>query len=140
MYTVVMPVKSDRSLDTAAYVAGLPDSETDVEVIVLNVFEEFEVTDETGVVRSKDLYEDATVPNSVTEVAEYLEDHDVDVTVRREHGDPVEEILRVSNEADADTIAIAGRRRSPTGKAIFGSVAQRVLLESDRPVTVMTSD
>ena len=140
MYTIVLPVEGDRGLDAAAYAAGLPDSDTDVEVVVLSVFREFSATDEGGIVRSDDLFEEVDLPSIVEEVVAALEDEGVDVTVRREHGDPVEEILRVADEVDANTIAMVGRERSPTGKAIFGSTTQRVVLEADRPVTVMTGE
>jgi len=140
MYTVLMPVKSDRSLEAVEYVTGLPESESTVEVVVCSVFEEFKAADEAGVVRSSDLYEETDLPNSVVEVAQALEDAGIDVTVRREHGDPVDEIVRIAREIDADTIAIAGRNRSPTGKALFGSVAQSVILDSDRPVTVLRQE
>lgn len=137
MYTVLMPVKSDRSLEAADYVAALPDSESTVEVVLLSVFEEFEAADEAGVVRSSDLYEETDLPAHVVEVAESLEERGIDVTVRREHGDPTDEIVRIAREVDADTIAMAGRDRSATGKILFGSVIQGVILESDRPVTVL---
>ncbi|ELY55035.1 universal stress protein [Natronolimnohabitans innermongolicus] len=137
MYTILMPVKSERSLEAADYVAALPNSTETVEVVVLSVFEEFEAADEAGVVRSADLYDEVDLPSEVTDVARALEDRGIDVTVRREHGDPVAEILRVAEEVDADTIAMAGQDRSPTGKVLFGSVIQSVLLESDRPVTVL---
>lgn len=53
-------------------------------------------------------------------------------------GEPTEEILAVAGERDARYVVIGGRRRSPVGKALFGSTTQEVLLESDRPVvTVM---
>lgn len=140
MYTVVIPIAGGRGLDAAAYAAALPDSEDAVEAVVLNVFEEFEVADEAGVVRSADLYDESEIPPEVQEAAAFLGERGVDVTVRREHGDPLEEILRVAEAVDADTIAVTARRRSPTGKAVFGSTTQQLILESDRPVTVLTGE
>lgn len=44
--------------------------------------------------------------------------------------------LNAADEYDCDHVFIAGRRRSPTGKAIFGDWVQRVLLNFDGLVTV----
>ncbi|OVE83235.1 universal stress protein [Natronolimnobius baerhuensis] len=49
-------------------------------------------------------------------------------------GDPAEEILKHAGGVDARYIVIGGRSRSPVGKALFGSVTQSVLLDSDCPV------
>ena len=55
----------------------------------------------------------------------------------RRCGDPATEILDTADEVDADLIALAGRRkRSPAGKALFGSTTQAVILETDRSVLV----
>ena len=45
-----------------------------------------------------------------------------------------EEILEVAQEHRADLLVIGLRRRSPVGKLLMGSTAQRVLLEAACPV------
>ena len=49
-------------------------------------------------------------------------------------GDVADEVLRVAQEADASVIVIGLRKRSPVGKLLMGSSAQRILLDADRPV------
>lgn len=49
-------------------------------------------------------------------------------------GDAGDEVLRIAREVDASVIVIGLRRRSPVGKLLMGSSAQRILLEADRPV------
>lgn len=58
------------------------------------------------------------------------------VIEENEHADAV---LDTAAEHDCDHVFITGRRRSPTGKAIFGDAAQRVILNFDGLVTVKTS-
>ncbi|MBO3102854.1 universal stress protein [Cellulomonas fengjieae] len=48
--------------------------------------------------------------------------------------DPADEILDRARISGADLIVIGVRRRSPVGKLLLGSTAQRVLLEADAPV------
>lgn len=52
-------------------------------------------------------------------------------------GDPAEAVLEYSREADADYIVVSGRKRSPVGQAVFGSVTQKLLLEAERPVVAV---
>ncbi len=49
-------------------------------------------------------------------------------------GDASERILEYADEHDARYVVVGTRKRSPTGKAVFGSVSQSVLLNSDVPV------
>ena len=48
--------------------------------------------------------------------------------------DPAEDLVNVASEVSADLIIIGLRRRSPVGKLILGSNAQRVLLDAPCPV------
>jgi nucleotide-binding universal stress UspA family protein len=48
--------------------------------------------------------------------------------------DPAEDLIGVADELDAELIVIGLRRRSPVGKLILGSNAQRVLLDAACPV------
>lgn len=71
-----------------------------------------------------------------------LEDFDFDrvETVGRV-GDPADQVHAVAEDLDASYVVIGGRKRSPTGKAIFGSQTQSILLNADRPVvTVMEGE
>jgi nucleotide-binding universal stress UspA family protein len=68
-----------------------------------------------------------------------LGDLDVETSAVGRVGEKGDEILAVADELDADHIFMAGRKRSPTGKAIFGDVTQRIILEFDGAVTVVTT-
>ena len=56
--------------------------------------------------------------------------------VRRiDHGtDPAEEILGLIREVDARMLVIGLRHRTPVGKLLLGSTAQRLLLDAPCPV------
>lgn len=71
---------------------------------------------------------------------EIIADLDVEWTALGAVGDKADETLGVAAEERCDHIFVGGRRRSPSGKAIFGDDAQKVLLNFDGPVTVVTSD
>lgn len=48
--------------------------------------------------------------------------------------DPTDDLIQVAENHNASLIVIGLRRRSPIGKLVLGSNAQRVLLEADCPV------
>ncbi|TYP88924.1 universal stress protein [Blastococcus xanthinilyticus] len=58
----------------------------------------------------------------------------LDLRQEEHSGDAADEVLRVARDVDASVIVIGLRRRSPVGKLLMGSSAQRILLDADRPV------
>jgi nucleotide-binding universal stress UspA family protein len=54
--------------------------------------------------------------------------------------DPAEDLIAVANETGADFIVIGLRRRTPVGKLILGSNAQRILLEAPCPVLAVKAE
>ncbi|WP_350227084.1 alpha/beta fold hydrolase [Barrientosiimonas endolithica] len=54
--------------------------------------------------------------------------------------DPAEDIIAVSEKEGVDLIVIGLRRRTPVGKLILGSNAQRILLDAACPVLAVKAD
>jgi len=74
--------------------------------------------------------------SQLSEVQSVLKEADVEHDVRQlvRGMDPAEDLVNVAGEVDAELIVIGLRRRSPVGKLILGSNAQRVLLDAPCPV------
>jgi nucleotide-binding universal stress UspA family protein len=49
-------------------------------------------------------------------------------------------VVALAEELDADLVIVGGRKRSPAGKAVFGSTAQEIMLESPCPVTFVRGE
>lgn len=134
MYRILMPVDADegRSRAQARFATSLPGDADDVLVRVLFVFsdEGEDLPDELSRYKSADRI------GSVRRATEHLEDAGIEVEIAEESGKPAQLILEAADDFEADLILLGGRKRSPVGKAIFGSVAQSVILETDRPVAV----
>jgi nucleotide-binding universal stress UspA family protein len=71
----------------------------------------------------------------IAEIEDRLRDAGIDVTVRHETvPDIADAVLGAANEVDAALIVVGVRRRTPVGKVLLGSVAQRVILDAECPV------
>ena len=53
--------------------------------------------------------------------------------------DPADDLIQVAQDVSADFIVIGLRRRTPVGKLILGSNAQRILLDAPCPVLAVKS-
>jgi nucleotide-binding universal stress UspA family protein len=81
---------------------------------------------------------DAELETVKRELTEAGVDHEVRQIVRGM--EPVEDLIAVAEETQADFIVIGLRRRTPVGKLILGSNAQRILLDAPCPVLAVKAD
>ena len=77
---------------------------------------------------------------TIRELGDALDEAGVDYDVAGRVGDHGDAIVSLAGDADADLAVVGGRQRSPTGKAVFGSTAQTVLLSAPCPVTFVRGD
>jgi nucleotide-binding universal stress UspA family protein len=79
---------------------------------------------------------DVASAEAVRQMTERASTGGVELEVRQaaHSGEVADEVLRVAQETDASVIVIGLRKRSPVGKLLMGSSAQRILLDADRPV------
>jgi len=142
MYHVLMAIDGDeeRLAKQVDAVRDLPGRD-EVSVTVMYVHEKVDVPpDEAGSRVIESINEDIDslqgVPDTLEQARAELAELGIEVEVSTGKGDPAAVILDTAADIDANAICVAGRRPSPVGKAMFGSVTQSIILESERPVIV----
>lgn len=143
MYRILVAVDEDEEraaaqVDTLLSLPGDPD---ELSATVLHVYEGIETQpDEAGPQLLEEITESLPdvrdPPASVELVEDRLAGAGVATNRREMAGSPADAIVGVAAELDADAVLLGVRKRSPVGKAVFGSVSQRVILEADRPVII----
>lgn len=115
-------------------------------VVVVHVMSDNEFTSRRE--NRSDYYQD----DAVADAAEYAQERaeaalDIDdlrtvtgIETDGTVGDPATLLLEKGTEHDARYIVIGGRKRTPVGKVIFGSVTQSILLDSNVPVVTVTDE
>jgi nucleotide-binding universal stress UspA family protein len=113
----------------------------DAEVVLTHVFDETEfdgIREKLGVDRDSE----GSTPDAVAErhtttraLSAALSEAGVQHSIRGAVGDLATEVVETAEGLEADRVVVGGRQRSPTGKAVFGSVAQDVMLSAPCPVT-----
>ncbi|MDD3815917.1 MAG: universal stress protein [Desulfocapsaceae bacterium] len=78
-----------------------------------------------------------TAKSYLKEVQTKLEQQGIVVSTRIMQGPPVEAILTVATQENADLIAIASHGRSGLGRVFYGSVAAGILQRVDRPLLII---
>ena len=146
MYRVLVAIDEDRTRaeQVADAVATLAQAVEEFEAIIVHVFQEINVPPQVAIHQPTDDYEEMLdelreAPPTIQQVVERLEPTNADIEVIVTEGNPAEQIIELSEEENVDGVFISGRKHSPTGKVLFGSVTQSVLLNTDIPVTVAGS-
>lgn len=150
MYRILLPVDKNesRARAQAEAVLELPVVAGDLAVDIVHVHDDISTTDASwaaGESFSETYAEEMTeivrntdrIPSSVETAVEILESNNLEYAVHERSGKPVEKILKFAAELGSDAIILGVSRRSPVGKVLFGSVVQAVILDTDRPVTVV---
>jgi nucleotide-binding universal stress UspA family protein len=76
---------------------------------------------------------------TVRELRDAFDGSGIDIAVRGGVGEHGATVVEIAESVGADMVFVGGRRRSPTGKAVFGSTAQEVMLGAPCPVTFVRS-
>jgi nucleotide-binding universal stress UspA family protein len=110
----------------AAFTAALQEAQRRTErLVVLN-------SPRSGAPVSADVAPDSVVQEMTARAQ--ADGVELDLRQAPHSGEIADEVLRVAQETDASVIVIGLRKRSPVGKLLMGSSAQRILLDADRPV------
>lgn len=113
----VVVAYADTPPGHAAVAAAVAESAREQEAVVL-----------VPAVRGDDLPELADLERRWPEAAGRIE------VARGDLGDPSDAVVQVAQRRDARLVVLGLRARTPVGKLVFGSTAQRILLDATCPV------
>lgn len=125
---VGLDIDEDRARAQASTIESLPGSTDEITAILAHVFQENP--------EGRSVQQLAGVRHAATA----FDEGGVDYEYYETSGDPASELIAAADEMDVDMICLAGRKRTPTGKVLFGSVTQSVILGTDRPVVTVSPD
>ncbi|WP_339102671.1 universal stress protein [Haloterrigena salinisoli] len=130
MFRILVGLDTDenRARAQASTIESLPGSSDEITAVLAHVFQEnpegLSVQQLAGVRHAATVFDESGVDYEYYETS----------------GDPASELIAAADEMEVDMICLAGRKRTPTGKVLFGSVTQSVILGTDRPVVTVSPD
>ena len=134
---ILAAVSGDGRPDRVVTVADELAEAFDDELVVLHVMSEDELERRRD---EREYYVDQAVEDAAKTAGWVVGgtiDDDEAVRLEGRVGEPADEISGLSEEMDARYVVVGGRKRTPVGKAVFGSVTQSVLLNTDCPVVTV---
>lgn len=147
---LVVTDPSDRAPELIREAGELAEAEG-VPLRVLTVVSEEEFQNDSEVIGSIADVEGENYSMTATEYAESVANSAIsdllsDLSIETEavgrtvtdDDDRANTILSVADDKSCDYIFLIGQRRRPTGKAVFGDTAQRVILNFDQYVVTLT--
>ncbi|WP_340098682.1 universal stress protein [Salinibaculum salinum] len=139
--SILVAVAGDDESRVEKYVETIETlkGENDLSVDILHVYSEDDIEriEEMYDIGSREKHQlgNAAKHNTaVSNLIDGLRARDIDFTTYGAIGDAGTEVIELAREQDVDFVLIGGRKRSPTGKALFGSTAQDILLNASMPV------
>ncbi len=101
---------------------------------------EFRSLERTSYERTGETIDVSELEAAATEIAREAVVDGVDCTPVGLVGNPAQRVLEYGRDQDARYLVVGGRKQSPVGKALFGSVTQSILLNADRPVVTVMAE
>ncbi|UHH27193.1 universal stress protein [Halobacterium noricense] len=140
----VGPGDKERAEKLAEFVADVA-GPADTTVVLLHVFTQDEytsVTERLGIESPTEIAPDEVAQRHETtrSISKTLDEAGISYEIRGAVGPHGEEIIRLATEDNSGLVVVGGRKRSPTGKAVFGSTAQEVMLSAPCPVTFVRGE
>jgi nucleotide-binding universal stress UspA family protein len=138
LVVAVGPNDEDRTDELTTAILDIAEP-TDAGVVLLHAFSESAYEkgiDEAGFDPDSPPSADelAARLEGVDELAGALEAADIEHEIRGVIGPEGDSILEETEAIDGDLLYLSGRRRSPTGKAVFGSTSHRIMMNASCPV------
>ncbi len=141
MYKILAAIDMDeeRAVHQAQTIADMPQAEGEIEVYLMHTYPEGASSQKIDdLMHTFPEGPSAEQIESVRRASDILDDQGISYQLLEKRGDLSKAILEKADEVEASLICISGRKQTPVGKALFGSVAQAVILNTSRPVLFAT--